>query len=180
MKKETLLFDHILQDIRSSRKENIKSIVFYGSLLTVLGALLIASYSLAPVLFIYYLLCYAVALGTLVYKIVKHSCHLAALSHSARDADCLVTDKLVNAESIDRYRGNNPIGRYRLHFAQYGQYLIPRKNYVWSETFSMSDQGVYNYSIPGDEFYLILSKPHSGKILFAYNKKMFDLEKSAN
>ena len=180
MKKDVLLFEHIRQDIRFSKKENFKFLVFYGSLLAILVSLLIASFALAPALFLYYLLCYIVALGTLIYKIVKHASHLAALNRSAQDADCLVTDKLVNAESIDRYRGNNPIGRYRLHFAQYGQYLIPRKNYVWSETFSMSDQGVYNYSIPGDEFYLILSKPHSGRILFAYNKKMFDLEKSAN
>ena len=38
------------------------------------------------------------------------------------------------------------------------------------------DLFVYFHAECDDEFYLVLSKPHTGKILLAYPKKMFDLQ----
>ena len=40
----------------------------------------------------------------------------------------------------------------------------------------MSDQMAYIYSECDDEFYLVLSKPNTGKIVLAYNTKMFELQ----
>lgn len=88
----------------------------------------------------------------------------------------MVADKLVHIETkIRRYRRHIKTYHY-FHFSQYGIFEVPVENYKWSETFSMSSHGVYNYSKDGDEFYLVLSERNTGKILFAYNKKMFEME----
>ena len=53
---------------------------------------------------------------------------------------------------------------------------MPEKNHQWSKLYPLSAHGEYIYAMPGDEYYLVLSKPHSGKILLAYNAKLFELE----
>ena len=40
----------------------------------------------------------------------------------------------------------------------------------------MTAKGVHDLAFEGDEYYLVLSKPHSGKILLAYPAKYFQLE----
>ncbi len=52
--------------------------------------------------------------------------------------------------------------------------MIPDNSYSWSTLFATLS--VYESSDYSDEFYLVLSKPHTGKILYAYNKKMFEME----
>lgn len=63
-----------------------------------------------------------------------------------------------------------------LRFNGYGEYKVPDTNYPWSKEYPMTSEGVYHTSFDGDEFYLVLSKPHSGKILLAYPAKYFQLE----
>ena len=63
-----------------------------------------------------------------------------------------------------------------LHFNGYGDYQVPEKNYRWSKENAMTARGVDNLAFPGGEYYLVLSKPHSGKILLAYNAELFQLE----
>ncbi len=89
---------------------------------------------------------------------------------------CIVKDRLIRKEIKYRYR------RYRsnefcfLHFASYGGYEVPDENYDWSDLHSMDDNMVYIHAECDDEFYLVLSKPHTGKILLASNAKMFDYQ----
>lgn len=64
---------------------------------------------------------------------------------------------------------------YSLQFETYGQYFIPEgKNYKWSKIHCMDDVSVYNYAVSGDEYYLVIM---NNQILYAYNKKLFELEK---
>ena len=63
-----------------------------------------------------------------------------------------------------------------LHFNCYGDYKVPEKNYRWSKEYAMTAKGVHDLAFEGDEYYLVLSKPHSGKILLAYPAKYFQLE----
>ena len=63
-----------------------------------------------------------------------------------------------------------------LHFNGYGDYKVPEKNYRWSKEYAMTAKGVHNLAFEGDEYYLVLSKPHSGTVLLAYNAKLFELE----
>ena len=102
-------------------------------------------------------------------------CHLVRLHRAISGNGSLVRDKLINAEEIEHYsRHRGRYSVYWLHFSGYGSYKIPAENYTWSNTYSMSAMGVYHYALSGDEFYLVLSKPHTGKILMAYNCKLFE------
>ena len=176
MQKEKLTPQHIRQDIRSSKKEHIVYVILFSVLLTVVLGAFIAGFIVAPGEFFLEIPIVLIAGGTLIYKIVRHACDLAILSSNPPLSNRIATDRLVRSEHIDRWKANAPVGVYRLHFARYGICNVPKKNYTWSAAFSMRDQGVFNYAVDGDEFYLVLSKPHSGKILFAYNAKMFVLE----
>ena len=88
----------------------------------------------------------------------------------------MVRDKLINAEERVHYtRHGGQYFTYHLRFYNYGWYKIPDENYAWSIAGSMYSSGVYRDSQCGDEFYLVLSKPHNGKILMAYPCKLFEL-----
>lgn len=90
--------------------------------------------------------------------------------------DGLVRDKLINAEERAHYtRYGGQYFTYHLRFYNYGWYKIPDENYEWSIAGSMYSSGVYRDSQCGDEFYLVLSRPHNGKILMAYPCKLFEL-----
>ena len=88
----------------------------------------------------------------------------------------VVKDRLVGKEMKDYLVRYNYGKSYYLYFASYGKYKILMDSYGWSELFYLSDGAVYGYAEYGDEFYLVLSKPHTGKILLAYNAKMFDYQ----
>ncbi len=177
MQKEKLTLHHIQQDIRSSRKENYAYLVLYTVLFLVLLGTFIAGFITAPGEFIFELPLVIIGGGVLLYKIFQHARNIAPLRAAYPIRECIAKDTLADAEFVDRWKSNTYKGRYHFQFARYGDYIVPEKNYTWSSAFSMRDQGVYNYAVHGDEFYLVLSQPHSGKILFAYNTKMFELEK---
>ena len=54
-----------------------------------------------------------------------------------------------------------------------GSWRIPSRVYEWSDTFSMSAQGVENTSVAGNEFYVVTLKS-TGDIVCVYNTKFFD------
>ena len=85
----------------------------------------------------------------------------------------IVKGTLIN---IEERPGRNGRKVYIFWFKKYGKYFVPLENYTWSKVYDLSADGVYNYSSCGDEFYLVLSKPYTGKILLAYNTKMFEFE----
>lgn len=89
----------------------------------------------------------------------------------------ITTDTLHSSEG-DRYYSRVGSRTYycTLHFNGYGDYEVPIKNYPWSKEYPMTTSGVHNTSFDGDEFYLVLSRPHNGKILLAYPAKYFILE----
>lgn len=176
MQKEKLTLSHIRQDIRSAKKEHIGYLVLYSVLLAFLSGVFIVGFIVAPGEFFLEIPIVLIADGVLIYKIVRHACDLATLSSNTPIEERIAQDTLVNATFVDRWTGNTPKGRYRFRFARYGDHTVPTKNYTWSAAFSMSDEGVFNYAVNGDAFYLVLSKPHAGKILLAYNAKLFELE----
>ena len=92
----------------------------------------------------------------------------------------ITTGTLVSA---DYDEGSNAVPYYTrcfLRFSGYGEYTAftmsgDKSLHPWSSLYPLSAEGEYFYASPGDEYYLVLSKPHSGKILMAYNKKLFEL-----
>lgn len=93
----------------------------------------------------------------------------------------ITTSTLTKSYQKEGWRSSNPTFMllfrkpYRLQFTSYGEYLIPEgKNYKWSEKHCMDAKSVYDYSIIGDEFYVVVI---NNTICYAYNKKLFELEK---
>lgn len=96
----------------------------------------------------------------------------SALNKSGR----IVTDRVVGMQTKDHLHRSSSYQTFHLRFASYGEYVIPAINYRWSSLHNMDADMVYFHVECDDEFYLVLSKPHTGKILLAYNTKMFDYQ----
>ena len=92
----------------------------------------------------------------------------------------IVTDRVVGMETKDHINRGLFAPRcdqtYHLRFAGYGEYVIPYHNFRWSSLHAMDANMVYFHAECDDEFYLVLSKPHTGNILLAYPMKMFTLQ----
>ena len=101
----------------------------------------------------------------------------AVIIHKAlRNTEHIVKDKIVSKEER-HYARIRRRGLFRLIFSSYGTYMIPDESYSWSSLFlTMLAKTVYERSDYGDEFYLVLSERHKGKIVFAYNTEMFEFE----
>lgn len=177
MKKEKLTIDNIKKDLIVELKECCKELVGMAvAFIIVLLLVLICSNSLNTLkaIFLWLLCCCGEA--ALLVLIVKQIKKATVLYKNLKNNNAIVIDKLIYSETKLKRHGRITVTYYYLCFSQYGKFQMPDENYKWSSTFSMSAEGVYNYSNNGDEFYLVLSKPHTGKILFAYNTKMFELE----
>ena len=62
------------------------------------------------------------------------------------------------------------------HFSSSEWRVVPTfKHYAWSGLYAMSQQGLFNTSIPGDEFYTVVIGNDS-EIAYVYNKKLFDYQ----
>jgi len=178
MQKDKLTLKNIKQDLRSELKSTTKRLILFGVLFAV--GLVLTIVSLVALkdeaVFIRYVIESGVLSALSLYLVVKEAVKLNNLYKIFHSTDCIVKDKLVGMEIEEHYQGIGFMQEiYHLTFSGYGEYIIPQENYSWSQNFSMTAKGVYNYSDYGDEFYLVLSKPHTGKILFVYNTKMFDL-----
>ena len=87
----------------------------------------------------------------------------------------IVTDKL-NGVSLER-----PISRrssyYRFCFSNYGIFETLEdefnKRYTWSENFAMTPKRIFDRAFTDEEYYLVLDKEFSGKILAIYSKTIF-------
>lgn len=120
---------------------------------------------------VYVLILYPVCIGMC-------ACSVWRLYGGLRLKDRIVTDRLISAESDSWVSANLYHNRdsCTLHFARFGDYDVPEKNHTWSKQYNLSCMGEYYHASEGDEYYLVLSKPHNGKILLAYNTKMFYIE----
>lgn len=172
MKKEILTLQDMRSDLRKNLRGNIIGLVASVVSLLLLFPLCCASIKDgASVRMI--LECAVVLIGFLI-LIVRTAISIFQLGATLNRPGRIVKDRLVGMK-IKGYLRWYPNNR-RLHFASYGEYKIPGENYGWSELYAMSDKTVYLHAECGDEFYLVLSKPHTGKILLAYNTKMFDYQ----
>lgn len=89
---------------------------------------------------------------------------------------CIVEDALVGMDSWHRRYQYIRRTQYNLYFAGYGRYTILENHYQHSKKNYMTKESVYNSSNSKDEFYLVLTKEHTGKIVMVYNKKFFEFD----
>ena len=176
MLKEKLTTQNIRQDLKLELKKNYMRVVGSSVFSLIIIGLIILAFSMANVYGGYYGLHFSAmacfVLGFDVFYVLR----IVDIQKNLDDKKHIVKDKLVNVEVYEDIRVGIHNIVYTMHFSSYGKYVIPKENYKWSENFNMNDTGVYNYSKFGDEFYLVLSKPHTGKILMVYNTKLFDME----
>jgi len=175
MQKEILTIQNIKKDIHQEIKDSYIRLVIFSSFFLVWLALFLTTPSSSLFYFRYKLV---FGFGVLVFLLIliTQIKDLAMLYKNLKNKNSIVKDKLISAEIKEDFCGKVYVKIYRLNFSGYGEYVIHAENYKWSSTYSMSAEGVYYCSNSGDEFYLVLSKPHTGRILFAYNTKMFEME----
>lgn len=92
----------------------------------------------------------------------------------------IVSDRLErvrhDASAYLQIKGDQ--GSEILEFARYGSYMIPYgPHYTWSKDCHMSAEGVFNTSVEGDKFYLVIMEDDERqKIVMIYNTKLFKLQ----
>lgn len=171
MKRERLTIKNIKADLLNEIKGGFVEIAALTIFLLVLLVFaFFVPFSVLKICFV----CIALVTAFLLAKLILELLQIYSALHNS---DCIVNDKLVGMEEeekLTRYGSIYII--HHLHFSSYGEYIIPNENYKWSSMFAMSAKGLYNYATCGDEFYLVLSKQHTGKILYVYNTKMFEMK----
>ena len=167
MQKEILTIQNIKTDLRKLLKDRYIELIE----ITVIFLLFVAVLLWVPIIF------YKVAFGCfaaiMLCLVVAQVFDIITLHKVVDNTDYIVKDKMISKE-IRRYMRIRNRGYCRLHFSSYGTYMIPDESYSRSTIFI--PKSVYENSDYGDEFYLVLSKQHTGKILYAYNTKMFEFE----
>ncbi len=176
MQKEKLTMDKIKTDLNGYIKDSIGGIVFFFILsLFLLGITLIVfavTFDYLVLLAYFFAILtavvFAIALGGIVQTI--------NLYKICNNTSCIVKDELIGKE-IKEYYGSRARGKcYYFYFSSYGAYQVSGEYYKWSQNFNMRYDGLYRQSDCGDEFYLVLTKRNTGKILSVYNTQMFQME----
>lgn len=177
MTKETLTIGAIRRELKIENKRLCTGLWVVSVLLLVFALLTVWMVKLSGLFIVMafffgaWSLLFLLLLVNLITDIVK-------LKNILKRRICVVKDTLIGMEEEDDI-GRRYIRKiYHLHFSGYGEYITVDhlEHYAWSTVLGpMSGEGIYRTSHCGDEFYLVLSEPNTGKILGAYNTNLFDL-----
>lgn len=177
MEKERLTLNNIKTDLKVSLISSYKRLIVYILCCVISFGCVILTFKLENyfVVFIYkifWIFAFVLIFALVVTEIIK----TISLHKNMSIKKHIVKDKLIGMEIKAHRTRYSYYETYHLYFSGYGEYVIPDDNYKWSTYYNMSAKGLYRYSKCGEEFCLVLSKKHTGKILVAYNMKMFELE----
>lgn len=168
MEKEILTFEKIKKDLMEQRKDMYIGIA--GLLLTVplpiflfitsinAGVLAVVFTSLLVLFWVAGIVWLAVDVVTRS-KVLKDKKHIVIDEVTGTEEKS--HDRAVPARSEDGIITTR--FRYIIHFSDFGEYTTP-------------DKALFDSCCCNDKFYLVLSKPHTGSILLAYNTKRYTLE----
>ena len=180
MKKDTLTMQHIRSDLRHQLRGTV-ILAVACAVVTAFGL-----WGLFRIIFVEGVLygTFRIALMCFAFLAIAIVCgvHIMNIYSALSDLGRIVTDRVVGMETKDHLRRGLLLPRcdqtYHLRFAGYGEYVLPQHNFSWSALHAMDADMVYFHAECDDEFYLVLSKPHTGTILLAYPKKLFTLEQT--
>ncbi len=181
MQKEIITMDNIKHDLKYSIKNLYITLAFCLLFIPIYFYIIYKVLS-EPSLTFEFVLAVVCSVVIIVFFITALVSTIKSIIISTKSIDNfdIISDKLNKPEEEIQYsarRGLRTVYHYyHLHFKSFGKYTIPRKNYTWSSEYSMRNKGVYETSSDGDEFYLVVSKNKSQKVLLVYNKKLFELE----
>ena len=174
MQKETLTLENIRSDLRRRLRKSVSatvtSAIFFALSLWCFLALLDE-----PGPFIIKLEIAVLPITSVIYTVRGGKSIYVAFSALNKPGK-IVTDRVVGMQTKDHMSRHSFYQTYHLHFASYGEYVIPGINHRWSSLHTMAADMVYFHTECDDEFYLVLSKPHTGRILLAYDTKIFQLQ----
>lgn len=172
MKRETLTAQDIKYDLQYMLTGNYKGLALGTVIFLVFLMIAVWAYDEGDSILLFVLFFGFLPAAYLVF-LVLHIADTVKLHRVLKNELMIVRDSVIGMEvkeGLCRKRSR------RIYFTGYGIYEIPRVNYTWSKYHS-NDGWVYQFSEHGDEFYLVLSKPHTGKLLLAYNTRWFELQK---
>ncbi len=169
MQKEQLTIEKIKFDLKKLLKDRCIELVE----LTFVVFFFLAILLWIPISLLFYKIAFGCFAAIMLCLVVAQVFDIITLHKAVDNTDYIVKDKMISKE-IRRYMRIRNRGYCRLHFSCYGTYMIPDESYSRSTNFI--PKNVYESSDYGDEFYLVLSKQHTGKIHYAYNTKMFEFE----
>lgn len=173
MKKEKLTLENIKYDLKYAIKGRYKTIIGLFFLLLFIFAITFWIFKESN-LFITCKVAFTLAYIGLLVLIAVQIVEIIKFKRIIENGSCIVKDKLIGKQIITRRARYRVYYIYKLNFSSYGEFVIPDENYTWSSMYPLSKKSVENRSNEGEEFYLVLSKRHTGKILLAYNTKMFE------
>lgn len=189
MKKETLLLQHITQDLRTVVDFQLSNIggwrlsyiVPFALLAGVVGVLLKNAWI--------GLLIFSVAVYHIVRLIMEvkrnrdkkraviEAIDRADISIAKERFECTVEEMIYEPHLAGRYTHATKSVRY-YYFSSGIRWRIPdvRMHYPWSRSYYVSTQGLENVSIAGDEFYYV-SLQGNFDIAYIYPCKFFELDR---
>lgn len=181
MQKEILTMEAIRYDLRKKIHANIIGgivcAVFFALFVWCLVAVAIDGLKwYKPFFAIVNTLFFAIVPLLFLYGTIASMVEVRNLRSLNKRPGSIVKDRLVGKEVKEHLYRWRYYETYNLRFASYGEYAIPGMSHEWSDLYYMDSSTVYMHAECDDEFYLVLSKPHTGKILLAYNAKMFSYE----
>ena len=169
MEKEILTFEKIKKDLVAQRKTLYKGFavifLFFPFVVWLLVSCIKAGAVLPAVIASLYVLLWIGVLVWLAIDVFTRSKVLKDKKHIVLDEVTGVEEKALDRAVYIRSEDGTITTRFRyiIHFSDFGEYTTLDKR--------LSDSCRCN-----DKFYLVLSKPHTGKILLAYNTKRYVLE----
>ena len=170
MEKEKLTKENIHNDLRCELKNDCIGWIVAGVLIAFLMLVFVRDFDrnnpiFAWVLFVVFLP------SALFVGWIRDGLRVLALYRTLKNP-LVIQEEGVLETKVRRNRYG--VSHY-LYFERSGKFMIPLLNYTWS-TYKATDRAVYESTQQDDTFYLVLSKPEKGRILLAYNKRLFQLE----
>ena len=177
MKKVILTRAGIRTDMQQQRRGGFVALVFLGVFAVALAAFGLWIGHFGGVVFVLYGVLFGVLALVVLVALSAQVRAVVTFRRLLEQEPHIYRDRVVRMEEKEHRSRYSTYTTYHLYFAGFGEYQIPDSNYAWTEEFGMSSYGLYQFTSLGDEFYLVLSKPHTGKVLLAYSDKLFNAPK---
>ena len=184
MQKAKLTTENIKADLAFRIKECYKETAYYFVGFVAVALIMTLIFSLGgiiPLDSIVKVLLTFVGETLVLIKMAVLLLHVKTIKDTMKSLNFIESDTLVCLEIKEGHKkffAASPLSTrtyYIFNFSKCGEYILPYEVYIWSQTFRMSGKGIFDQSMEGDEFYLVISNSPKKEILCAYSKKFFEL-----
>ena len=173
LEKEIITSENIIKDLNQLNKYTIKIvsllIAFVLFLILIVNSHINGSYNSKIIVF-------AVGFALLLIWGIFLIIYIRKIIRIKNTQFKIVRAKLIGkSRKISGVRSVNTGEPYSLEFSLYGKWKIYLStNYLWTKYAQFSDETIYNNSIIGDEFYLVVDSKDA--ILVSYNSRFFEFK----